>query len=456
MSTNLLIIVGNGSDEQNPADFDQLAAALAQQLNVPTLTAYLDASPSISEALRQGINAHQPRRVVVQPLLVGTSAAKKNNLRLTIESARELYPDVGLHYAPELGSHSGVIAAYRVLIEAAIQAAAQPIVPADTALIVVGRGSRDPESNADVYMLARRLWEEVKFGSLEVAYHRLTKPDLAAAINRCLQIGARRIVISPYMLYERSVYETILKQARQLQPLIVDSGAELLITDHLNDDAGMVAAITARYQGALAQLSQTLREFFPFTETELAEIHQFAPHAHAGAFDLQSLLPPRYQGEVQVSAAPMSAADLIFDADGQVAWDQIWGSFCDLALAGGPPHRGSLLEPAAPESATADPIGYRRVIVELERGITMITGLPVITDKYLGWIGVQCTDEEMALWLLRAIVVENISVRREDAILYLPAGAHFRLEKEIKNVITVLAKTHHYWTEHLASKAKVG
>jgi sirohydrochlorin cobaltochelatase len=52
------------------------------------------------------------------------------------------------------------------------------------------------------------------------------------------------------------------------------------------------------------------------------------------------------------------------------------------------------------------------------------------------------------LWLLRAIVVENVSVRRENNVLYLPAAPHFQLGGEIKNVITVVAKTHHYWTEH--------
>jgi len=31
---------------------------------------------------------------------------------------------------------------------------------------------------------------------------------------------------------------------------------------------------------------------------------------------------------------------------------------------------------------------------------------------------------------------------------YLPARPDFKLEKEIKNVITVVAKTHHYLTEH--------
>jgi sirohydrochlorin cobaltochelatase len=58
----------------------------------------------------------------------------------------------------------------------------------------------------------------------------------------------------------------------------------------------------------------------------------------------------------------------------------------------------------------------------------------------------------MALWLLRAIVVENISVRREGTTLYFPAGPAFRLENEIKNVITVVAKTHHDWQEHVRTQ----
>lgn len=36
----------------------------------------------------------------------------------------------------------------------------------------------------------------------------------------------------------------------------------------------------------------------------------------------------------------------------------------------------------------------------------------------------------------------------KDKILLLPAGPDFRIEYEIKNVVTAVAKTHHYWTEH--------
>ena len=164
-----------------------------------------------------------------------------------------------------------------------------------------------------------------------------------------------------------------------------------------------------------------------------------------------SILPSRYQDHATVSAAPMGSAELKYDAEGKVAWNQMWQGFCDLALAGGPPHRGTLLEPISAEEVNADPVGYAAVVAEIARGLTLVTGLEVLTDSAPGWIGLVCSSEAMAIWLLRAIVVENVAVRREGAVLFLPASPAFQLEGEIKNVITVVAKTHHYWQEHLVS-----
>ncbi len=162
----------------------------------------------------------------------------------------------------------------------------------------------------------------------------------------------------------------------------------------------------------------------------------------------QNLLPPRYQGGKSVSAAPMGSAPMRFDENGQVAWDEMWTGFCDLALAGGPSHRSTLLEPVTPAEVEADLEAYERVVAEIERGLRLVTGLPVLRSQSLGWVGLQCENEEMALWLLRAIVVENVCVRREGSALFFPAGPHFRLDMEVKNVITVVAKTNHYWQEH--------
>lgn len=163
-----------------------------------------------------------------------------------------------------------------------------------------------------------------------------------------------------------------------------------------------------------------------------------------------ALLPPRYRNGKPVSSAPMGAAPLRYGDDGQVAWDQMWAGFCDLALAGGPPHRDTVLGPAKPEAVLAAPEDYRRVVAEIERGLRLVTDLAVERCPMPGWIGLRCRDDAMAEWLQMAVEAENVAVRREGPVLFLPAGPAFLLEREIKNVVTVVAKTHHYWMEHRA------
>lgn len=214
---------------------------------------------------------------------------------------------------------------------------------------------------------------------------------------------------------------------------------------------------TAEGHAVAAAVSHKLRGLMPHLAEISVHLHPGGHHdpaqSNVAPLNLSGLkmLPPQYQLNTAVSAAPMGAAGLVYSSDGKVAWDEIWQGFCDLALAGGPPHRGTLLEPVSPETATADPQGYQNVLAELERGMHMVTGLSVVHSHTPGWIGLQCDSDDMAIWLLRAIVVENISVRREGQILFFPAASHFRLEKEIKNIITVIAKTTHYWHDHAPS-----
>ena len=165
---------------------------------------------------------------------------------------------------------------------------------------------------------------------------------------------------------------------------------------------------------------------------------------------LKTLLPTEYQETYeQIEPKPMRSAGLKYDASGQVAWDEIWGSFCDLAMAGGPPHKGRLLEPGQQADIDADFDRYDEVAEEICRGIRMVTGLRAYVAPDPGWICVTCHGDAMAGWLVRAIAMENVAVRRRGAILELPVSPHFRLEKEIKNVITVIAKTCHYWLGHI-------
>jgi hypothetical protein len=166
---------------------------------------------------------------------------------------------------------------------------------------------------------------------------------------------------------------------------------------------------------------------------------------------LLTMLPETYGDRYdEVQPVSMGSAGLKFGEDGKVAWDEIWGSFCHLAMAGGPPHKGMLLEPASPAEIDADADGYASVIAEICRGVTLVTELDAAASASPGWVRVECYTRGMAAWLVRAITMENVAARADGATLELPAGPEYRLEKEIKNVITSLAKTTHYWVGHMS------
>ena len=180
---------------------------------------------------------------------------------------------------------------------------------------------------------------------------------------------------------------------------------------------------------------------------ELAALHDLDQR-------LRIVLPEPYQSSYEdLPPTPMRSAGLKYAADGTVAWDEIWNSFCDLAMAGGPPHKGTLLEPGAGDAIDAAQDRYDDVVAEIRRGVTMVTELLTVEGE-AGWVRVMCYSREMAAWLLRAIVMENVAARAEGMVLQLPAAPHFRVDKEIKNVITVIAKTCHYWMGHMPSAQK--
>lgn len=165
---------------------------------------------------------------------------------------------------------------------------------------------------------------------------------------------------------------------------------------------------------------------------------------------LKTILPAEYQDCYEdVQPVSMGSAGLKYGPDGKVAWDDIWDNFCDLAMAGGPPHKGKLLEAGNQADIEAEPDGYRQVVAEICRGIRMATDLAVMPSPIVGWVRVACESSGMAGWLVRAIVMENVSARLEGTALDLPAGPAYRIDKEIKNVITAIAKTSHYWIDHM-------
>jgi sirohydrochlorin cobaltochelatase len=476
-NTDTLLLIGHGSqDPAAVAEYYEFAERLAAYLNLPVYPCFLEfADPPIVDGIRACVETGA-RQVVALPLFLGPAGHQKNDVPAILNWAKTQWPEVRFKYGVPLGAQPQIISVLTQRAAEAIAAGSADIPPAETALLLVGRGSRDPDSNSEVYKIARMLWEGRSYGWVESAFYSLTQPDIPTALERCIRLGARRVVVLPYLLFTGAICRRTGDQARAVQSRYPD--VEILVAEHLGLHPEIIEAVNYRYQEVVAGTATMTCDLCKYRhrlagfedEHGLPQTsdhhhglrgvghehshghthnHTHGPAGQSYEQALEAPLPPRYQNGQKASPVPMAAAPLKYDAAGQVAWDQIWADFCDLALAGGPPHRGELLEPVLSEVVAANPQGYEKVLAELERGLRLVTGLAVVPSKSPGWIGLQCTSEAMALWLLRAIVVENVCVRREGQTLFLPAGPDFRLEYEIKNVITVAAKTHHYWSEHM-------
>jgi len=418
---------------------DRLATTLARQLQhdvaVWELASPHDPLPRLGRRLaRRGAT-----RLVLLPLTLddaGLSGAKLDvDARLRVHRGREPTTD---DIARMLGDRAR---------DGARTLSAGRHQPAEVMVIIATGGGANPASNADVARLARLVYEAHGFGDVTCAFVGLTTPSVGDVIARAARLGARGIVVVPHLLFDPRGRRRVVQQARAGGAA---AGVDVAVARSLDSHPGLVWALVRRHLEALVDGGLGGVWVNPDLLRVLEHAHAHGPRLGADwEARMAQLLPPRYQdGSLAVSSAPMGAAPLQRDVDGRVAWDQMWQGFCELALAGGPPHRGTLLEAVAPDAALANPERYAEVRAELARGLGMVTGLPVVLDGPVGWIGLRCADEEMAIWLMRAIVVENIMVRREGATLYLPAGCRFTLEGEIKNVVTAVAKTHHYWIEH--------
>jgi len=170
---------------------------------------------------------------------------------------------------------------------------------------------------------------------------------------------------------------------------------------------------------------------------------------------IRGLLPLAYHSCLEaISPTSMGSAGLKFDKEGRVAWDEIWTTFCDLAMAGGPPHRGKFLGPTNPTDVSKDSEKSKVVASEIQRGIALTTGMKASIDDQLNRVLLECESGTMAAWMHRAIVAENVFADHLENVVRLPSGPDFRIEKEIKNVIVCVAKTWHYWDGHMSESEK--
>ncbi len=447
-----LVLVGHGTrvrrgGEEYRAFVEALRASAPEQ---PIVAAALEFdNPPIINALRACAAAGY-RQAIVQPLLLFGATHQKNDIPAALTWAREHLPALQISYGRPFGPHPALLAALDARISAADDGA---VPPEDTAILMVGRGTSDPDANSEVAQLARLLWEGREWGFVEVAYSGETRPSVEEGVRRCVRLGAQRVIVAPLLLFQGILTQRIEAQAcataRELGiPVAVAGslGAHPALINLTLERAAEAAAGHVAMNCDRCKYRVALRGF----EAEVGRV-QHSDHHH-GLRGLERPLLGAVPRAVDDTQPGMGAAELRFRPDGMVEWGAMWQDFCELALTGGPPVRDNVLRSAVDEAlatATADAVAQ-----EIARGISETTGLSVTDLSQPGWVGFACEDERMAVWVAAAIIVENIGARFDGTVVYVPAGPSWRLKSEIKNVITAVAKTCHYWREHRPQPAR--
>jgi sirohydrochlorin ferrochelatase len=70
----------------------------------------------------------------------------------------------------------------------------------ETAVLLIGHGSRQAGANRDVFELAERIALRGGYSRVSAAFLELAEPDIATAAERLVDSGAMRVLLVPYFL----------------------------------------------------------------------------------------------------------------------------------------------------------------------------------------------------------------------------------------------------------------
>jgi sirohydrochlorin ferrochelatase len=239
-----LLIVGHGSrSAAGVAEYWDLARVVTEtDPGLDVGCGFIElATPDLDTAVDRLVERGAASVVAVPLVLLGAGHMKDDG-PAALHRGRHRHPAVRFAYARQLGIHPSVLA----VAEDRIRAAAGD----GDAVVLVSRGSSDPDANADLYKVARLLWDSRGLAMVEPAFVSLAEPSVPAALERCRLLGARRIVVVPYFLFTGILVDRIGDQvaawAAEHPSIDARTGP------HLGADPRIAALVLERYREALA------------------------------------------------------------------------------------------------------------------------------------------------------------------------------------------------------------
>jgi sirohydrochlorin ferrochelatase len=250
MTQAATLIVGHGS--QDPEGIEEfLALVELYRRHDPTQiveAGFLEfARPTIQEGLDRCVE-RGAQRIVVLPGVLMAAGHAKNDIPSEVQAARRRHPGVVIHQGLHFHLHPKILQLCTLKIEAA-EHLAPPLERKDSLLLVVGRGSSDPDANSDIQKLARLLWEGMGFGWAAACYIGITTPRLPEALVYCQRLGLARLVVFPFFLFTGRLEKRIRTQTAEFAAQ--HPALEVLVADYLDAHPLLIQVLDERAQEAM-------------------------------------------------------------------------------------------------------------------------------------------------------------------------------------------------------------
>lgn len=208
-----LLLVGHGTrDPEGVAGFTRLVDLVADRVDAPVAGGFIELSPPpLREAVAGLVElfGHEQCQLGVVPLMLAAAGHAKGDIPGALQRETERHRGLHYRYGRPLGPHPTLLDLMTERIDAVLPVSDRP----DTTVVLVGRGSSDPDANAEHAKVARLLWEGRGFAGVEPAFISLAEPGVPAALDRARLLGARRIVVAPYFLFAGVLPGRVVQQA---------------------------------------------------------------------------------------------------------------------------------------------------------------------------------------------------------------------------------------------------
>ncbi|MEM1226348.1 MAG: sirohydrochlorin chelatase [Planctomycetota bacterium] len=266
-----VLLVGHGTrDETGTSEFFDLGDRLQESLH-RCIAADADAigssatvcpcllefqTPTIRQAW-QALAARDVDHVVVAPLLLFAAGHAKSDIPDEVAAAhRETPVDANIQFCRPISRQSAMIDAARDRLS---QLHRRTSSPGDrTAVVMVGRGSRDPCATSDMRLLSETVIRGASFDGESLAtqwslredavyttFYAMAEPKLPVTLADVAATGYYdHILVQPHLLFAGRLYEAIVRQVNEADAAFDE--VRFSISDYLGPSRMVADAVAAR------------------------------------------------------------------------------------------------------------------------------------------------------------------------------------------------------------------